>query len=122
MTEGLGICFFIVVFQVQRHWFCCCNSFHRTSRYSIKHQQDGFRGKWDNSGKTEHALTCHGQFNWIHQKVIARENEFRKRKIWEALKIKKAKCNKKIKILNRDGGNVVKTNTWTPLLANINKM
>ena len=40
----------------------------------------------------------------------------------EALQIKKAKSNKKIKILSRDEGNLVKTNTWTPLLANINEM
>ena len=44
------------------------------------------------------------------------------RKIREALEIKKAKCNKKMKVLNIDEGNLVKTNTWTPLLANINDM
>ena len=38
----------------------------------------------------------------------------------EGLEIKKAKYNKKIKVLNRDEGNLVSTNTWTPLLANIN--
>ena len=40
----------------------------------------------------------------------------------EALEIKKAKYNKKIKVLNRYEGNLVKTNTGTPLLANINDM
>ena len=44
------------------------------------------------------------------------------RKIREALEIKKAKYNKKMKVLNIDEGNLVKTNTWTPLLANINDM
>ena len=44
------------------------------------------------------------------------------RKIREALEIKKAKYNKKIKVLNRDEGNLVRTNTWAPLLANINDM
>ena len=43
-------------------------------------------------------------------------------KIREALEIKKAKYNKKVKVLNRDECNLVKTNTWTPLLANINEM
>ena len=62
---------------------------------------------------------CHGQFNWIHTKTIARENDYRKRKIWEALEIKKTKYNKKIKAPNKDEDNLVKTNTWTPLLANI---
>ena len=27
-----------------------------------------------------------------------------------------------MKVLNKDDGNLVKTNTWTPLLANINEM
>ena len=57
-----------------------------------------------------------------HQKDSFREKDYRKRKIREALEIKKAKFNKKIKVLNRDEGNLVKTNTWTPLLANINEM
>ena len=89
---------------------------------TIEHQQDSFKGKWDNSGATERTLACHGQFNWIHPKIIARENNYRKRKIWEALEIKKAKYNKKIEVLSRDEDNLVKTNTWTPLLANVNEM
>ena len=107
---------------------CTCNSayFGETKKKiltkTIEHQQDSFKGKWDNSGATEHTLTCHEQFNWIHPKTIARENDYRKRKIREALEIKKAKFNKKIKVLNRDEGSLFKTNTWTPLLANINEM
>ena len=89
---------------------------------AIEHQQDSFNGKWDNSGATEHSLTCQGQFNWIHSKTMAREDVCRKRKIWEALEIKKAKYNIKIKILNRDKGSLVKTNTWRQLLANKNEM
>ena len=59
---------------------------------------------------------------WIYPKTIARENNYRRRKMREALEIKKVKYNKKIKVLNRDEGNLVRTNTWTPLLANINDM
>ena len=47
---------------------------------TIEHQQDSFKGEWDNSRATEHTLTCHGQFNWIHPNTIARENDYRKRK------------------------------------------
>ena len=96
---------------------CTCNSayFGETKKKiltrTIEHQQDSFKGKWDNSGATEHSLTCLGQFNWIHPKTIARENDYRKRKIREALEIKKAKYNKKIKFLNKDEGNLVKPNT-----------
>ena len=86
---------------------------------TMEHQHDSFKRKWDNSGATEHSLTYHGQFNCIHPKTIARENDYRKRKIWEALEIKKTKYNKKIKAPNKDEDNLVKTNTWTPLLANI---
>ena len=31
--------------------------------------------KWDNSGVAEHTLSCHGQFNWIHPKTIAKESD-----------------------------------------------
>ena len=68
----------------------------------IEHQQDSFKGKWENSGATEHR-----QFNWIHPKAIARENNYRKRKIRKALEIKKVKYNKEIKDLSRDEGNLV---------------
>ena len=50
----------------------------------MEHQQDSFKRKQDNSGATEHTLTCHGQFNSIHAKTITRENDYRKRKIREA--------------------------------------
>ena len=105
---------------------CTCNSayFGETKKKiltrTIEHQQDSFKGKWDNSGATEHSLTCQGHFNWIQPKTIATENDYRRIKIQEALEIKKAKYNKKIKVLNRDEGNLVSTNTRTPLLANIN--
>ena len=40
----------------------------------------------------------------------------------EGLDTNKAKYNKKTMVLNRDEGNLVKTNTWILLLANINDM
>ena len=64
---------------------------------TTEHQQDSFKGKWDNSGATEHTLTCHGQFNWIHLKAICRENDCIKRKIREVLEIKNRKYNKKMR-------------------------
>ena len=51
-----------------------------------------------------------------------RESNYRKIKIREALEIKKAKCKKKTKVMSRYESNLVKTNTWTPLLAFINEM
>ena len=35
------------------------------------------------------------------------------------IEIKKAKTNKRRKILNRNEGNLVKRNTWTPLFAKL---
>ena len=60
---------------------------------TIEHQQDRFKGKWDNFRATEHNLTCHGQFNRIYPNTIApyRENDYRKGKTREALEIKTAK-------------------------------
>ena len=87
---------------------------------TIDHQQDSIKGKWESSGATEHCLTCHGQFNWIHPKSIKIEPKYYERKIREALDIKKAKCSD-VKVLNRDEGNIFKTNSWTPLFARLLK-
>ena len=75
-----------------------------------------------NSYPGVYELKCHEQVNSIHPKTIARGKDYRKRKIRGALEIKKGKFNKKIKVVNRDEGSLVKTNTWAPLLANINEM
>ena len=85
---------------------------------SIEHQQNSMKGNWEKSGATEHCLKCHGQFNWLHYSTIKVEPKYYDRKIREALEINNAKCSSK-NILNRDDGNIVKTNTWTPLFAKI---
>ena len=85
---------------------------------AIEHQQDSFNGKWESSGATEHCLECHGQFNWINPKTLSTEQQYHRRKIWESLEIKKAKTNKRRRVLIRDEENLVKTNTWTPIFAN----
>ena len=80
---------------------CTCNSayFSETKKKiltrTIEHQQDSFKGKWDSSRATEHSLTCHRQFNWIHTKTLARENNYRRRKILEGLGIKKVNTTKR---------------------------
>ena len=89
-----------------------CETKKKILTRTTKHQQDSFKGEWENSGATEHSLTCHRQFNWIPLETIARKNDYRK-----IQEINKAKYNKKIKVANVDGGNLVNTNTWTELLA-----
>ena len=72
---------------------CTCNSTYfgenkkKVLTRTLEHQQDSFKGKWDNSGPTEHTLTYHGQFNRIHPSTIAKKSDYRKTKIREALKI-----------------------------------
>ena len=82
---------------------------------TIEHQQDSFNGKWESSGATEHCLEC----NWINPKTLPTEQQYHRRKIRESLEIKKAKTNKIRRVLNRDEGNLIKTNTWTPLFAKL---
>ena len=107
---------------------CSCNSFYygetkkKILTRTIEHQQDSLRGKWGSSGATEHCLVCHGQFNWINPKTVARNSNYRERKIRESLEIKKAKCDRNKKVLNRDEGNFVNTNAWTPILSKLAKM
>ena len=104
---------------------CTCNALYigetkkKVITRTIEHQQDSFNGKWESSGATEHCLECHGQFNWINPKTLSTEQQYHRRKIRESLEIKKAKTNKRRKVLNRDEGNLVKTNTWTPLFAKL---
>ena len=104
---------------------CTCNALYNgeTKKKVITRtkepQQDGFNGKWESSGATEHCLECHGQFNWINPKTLSTEQQYHRRKIRESLEIEKAKMNKNRKVLNCDEENLVKTNTWTLLFAKL---
>ena len=91
---------------------------------SIEHQEDSMRGKWEASGGTEHSKDCHRWFNWLHPKTLAELSNIHERKIRESLEINnletKAEYDKSIKVLNRDGGNIVNMNSWKPLFRRIN--
>ena len=82
---------------------------------SIEHQEDSMAGKWEVSGATEHFKDCHGWFNWLHPKTPAKLSNIHERKIRESLEINnletKAEYDKSIKVLNRDRGNIVNTNS-----------
>ena len=73
---------------------------------SIEHQEDSMAGKWEASGATRHSKHCHGRFNWLHLKTLAKLSNIRERKIRELLEINnletKAEYEKSIKVLNRD--------------------
>ena len=55
-------------------------------------------------------------------KDIIKEARYKSRKIRESLEIKRSKRNSCKSNINRDDGKFVKTNTWTPLLRNINDL
>ena len=63
----------------------------------------------------------HGQFNWISPKNLSTEQQYHRQKMRKQLEIEKAKENKRRKVLNRNDGNLVKTNTWTPLFVKLPK-
>ena len=85
-------------------------------------RRDSIKAKWESSAATEHCLECHGQFNWIHPKTLSTEARYKRRKIRESLEIIRSKCNSSKLNINGDDGNFVKTNTWTPLLRNVNDL
>ena len=101
---------------------CSCNAEYigktkkKAATRTIEYQQDSIKGKRKSSGATEHCLECHGQFNWLNQETLSREARYKSRKIREPLEIIRLKCNSSKFNVNRDDGNFVKTNTWTPLL------
>ena len=88
---------------------------------SIEHQEDSMAGKWEASGATEHSKECHGRFNWLHPKTLAKLSNIHERKIGESLEINnvetKAQYEKSIKVLNRDRGDIVNTNSWKPFVS-----
>ena len=107
---------------------CSCNAEYigeakkKVMTRTTEHQQGNIKRKWESSGATEDCLKCHGQLNWLHPKTLSREARYKSRKIRESLGIKRSKYDSSKLNINRDDGNFVKTNTWIPLLRNINDL
>ena len=59
------------------------------------------------------------KFNWLRSKALFREERYKSRKIRESLDIKRSKCDGSKSNINRDDGNLVKTNIWRHLRRNI---
>ena len=73
---------------------------------SNEYQEDSMTGKTEASGGTELSKECHGRFNWLHPKTLAKLSNIHERKIRESLEINnleaKAEYDKSIKVLNSD--------------------
>ena len=83
---------------------------------SIEHREDSMTGMWEASGAAKHSKDCNERFNWLHPKTLAKLPNIHEHKIRESLEINnletKAKFHKSIKVLHRDQGNMVNTNSW----------
>ena len=95
--------------QIEMDVQIICETNKKVLMWTIGHQQDSLKGKWDNSGATEHTLTCHEQFNWIQPKTIERLLTGKAKYDKHEKLRKEITTNKKIKVLNRDEVNLVKT-------------
>ena len=78
---------------------------------------------WQENGKRPAQLKI-PKIAMHHPKTIAKLSNIHERKVRESLEISnletKAAYEKSIKVLNRDRGNIVNTNSWRPLFRKIN--
>ena len=78
------------------------------------------------SSATEHSKDSHGEFNWLHPKMLPKLHNIHECKIRESLEISnleaKAEYNKSIEVLDKDQGDVINTNSRMPFFININRV
>ena len=87
-----------------------------------QHQKSIEDGKWERTGLSEHAKSCHGHINWNEIKTLSTENSKFKRKVREALEIQHFESGPKFKNgVNQDDGNYVTTSFWKPIMKHIRK-
>jgi len=103
---------------------CECSSVYvgetkKQIRTRIKeHEHDVFKGKWKASGATEHAERCQQAFKWEDVTTIANEPDYRRRKVREAIEIRRARRSDRL-CVNKDNGNIMKTSHWDHLLGKL---
>ena len=89
---------------------------------NTEHEKATFEGDTDDA-MAEHKETCNCDIDWSKTKTLAVEPRWFKRKIREALEIRRLKTGPDdLKGLNRDYGDYVSTTTWAPLFEKINQM
>ena len=83
-----------------------------------QHERDIFHGRWKNSGISEHASRCQKNVIFEDVKTITYESDWRRRKIREALEIRKARRGGQA-VANQDEGTVCTTTAWNVLLSRL---
>ena len=88
---------------------------------TIEHEKAVFKGDINGDATAEHSTACNCEINWEHTKTLAVEPVWFKRKVREALEIRRLETGpSEPKGLNRDLGDYVTTDTWSMLLKKIN--
>ena len=83
-----------------------------------QHERDIFHGRWKSSGISDHASRCQKNVIFEDAKTIAYESDWRRRKIREALEIRKARRGGQA-VANQDEGTVCTTTAWNVLLSRL---
>ena len=88
-----------------------------------EHKEAVFKGNKSDDAIAEHANTCNCELDWDRIKTIAVEPFWFRRKVREALEIRRLKTGPdQERGLNRDLGDYVETHMWSPLYDKINKI
>ena len=85
-----------------------------------EHRKDVCKGRYKNSGATEHAEKCAHEFKWNEAATIAREANYHRRKIRESLEIRRAQRSNTT-VVNRDQGTVLRSSAWDVLMGRLPK-
>ena len=86
-----------------------------------EHEEAVFKGNTEEDAIAEHADSCNCELDWTKTKTIAVEPIWFRRKVREALEIRRLKTGpEQERGLNRDLGDYVTTRTWWPLFEKIN--
>ena len=80
----------------------------RVLKRVMEYQEGSLAGK--SSYATEHTKSCHGQFDWVYPRTLAKLKNLREEEIHESFEINSlgvtAEFNDLIKALNSDWGNI----------------
>lgn len=95
----------------------------RVKTRNQEHEKAVFCGDVTNDAIAEHKDSCNCQMDWQKTKTLAVEPIWFRRKVREALEIRRLKSGPEhSKGLNRDYGDYVTTNTWSTVFDKVNKL